>query len=657
MDEQNWYDALISEWDFEKNEKHISEYSKGSHKKVWWMCEEYGHSYENTIRSKSRFGVGCPYCSGREVLIGFNDIATVNNSLSKLISPNSLIKAQEITLHFSKDILWVCDLGHEYEAKISQIQKGRKCPYCSGRKLLSGFNDLKTVHPELSKEVSGKYILKPEEIRFKQRKDVLWFCEKGHEWEASIYERVQGNSCPYCSNRRNLLGYNDLLSLYPTLAETFDEKKNKIKVSEYFPRNTDKLWWLCNDGHSYQTTFESKKKETTCLVCLNRTVISGFNDLQTTHPELSKQWDYDKNKEVSPYNSAAGSIKKVWWLCDLGHSWKSEIRKRAMYKRNCPYCMNQKVLHGFNDLASQRLDIINEWNYEKNDKDPSTIAKRSKIRYWWKCKLGHEWQASPDTRTHGEKCPYCMNKKILVGFNDLETTHPELAKEWSKRNTKEITNFTYGSDYKAWWKCPNEHEWQATISSRSNKSSGNGCRKCSSMKQASRAEKELIDFLQRNLKNKIISSDRTVISPKELDIYIPEKKIAIEYNGLYWHSEAAGKNREYHHEKWNECQKKNIELVSIWEDKWNEDIVVVKNGLLSVLNLSAQNQINISSSIKFTKNDNIKKTTIKIYDSDDKLLLSIDLNKGNKTLSVEDFRIYRNISFSVFSNLLNILKV
>lgn len=72
-------------------------------------------------------------------------------------------------------------------------------------------------------------------------------------------------------------------------------------------------------------------------------------------------------------------------------------------------------------------------------------------------------------------------------------------------------------------------------------------------------------------------NDRTVIKPKELDIYIEQHRVAIEYCGLYWHSEQRGKTRLYHHTKWKACQDAGVRLLTIFEDEWIERPTQVLN--------------------------------------------------------------------------------
>ena len=95
-------------------------------------------------------------------------------------------------------------------------------------------------------------------------------------------------------------------------------------------------------------------------------------------------------------------------------------------------------------------------------------------KVWWKCSKGHEWQASISHRSQGRGCPYCSGRKTLKGYNDLQTINPAVAKEWNyeKNNGLMPADVTPNSDIKAWWKCSNGHEWQATIGSRHK---GSGC--------------------------------------------------------------------------------------------------------------------------------------------------------------------------------------
>ena len=105
--------------------------------------------------------------------------------------------------------------------------------------------------------------------------------------------------------------------------------------------------------------------------------------------------------------------------------------------------------------------------------DPTTVTKGSNKRVSWKCGHGHIWIAKPNDRSKGIGCPVCSNKKVLVGYNDLATTNPELA---AQADGWDPTTVTTHSNKKVGWKCKQGHTWQTKVTHRSN---GIGCPSCS----------------------------------------------------------------------------------------------------------------------------------------------------------------------------------
>jgi len=100
----------------------------------------------------------------------------------------------------------------------------------------------------------------------------------------------------------------------------------------------------------------------------------------------------------------------------------------------------------------------------------------------------------------------------------------------------------------------------------------------------SKGEKELFEFI-KTITNDTIENDTSILEGKELDIYIPSKNIAIEYNGLYWHSELF-KSNNYHLDKTIMCESKGIKLIHIFEDEWVYKQDIVKSRLKNILGLT-----------------------------------------------------------------------
>jgi len=197
-------------------------------------------------------------------------------------------------------------------------------------------------------------------------------------------------------------------------------------------------------------------------------LILGINDLLTVNPELAAQWDYDKNNGLTPDRVAANDNKKAWWLCGKGHSWQAAVSSRNQ-GRDCPYCTNRAALEGYNDLASLRPEIAQQWDYSRNHElSPKQVTEYSNRKVWWKCSNEHSWRTSVAHRSKGTSCPYCANKLADVGVNDLKTLRPDIAEQWNRPKNANLTpdQVTLGSSRKVWWVCKRGHEFEATVVAR-----------------------------------------------------------------------------------------------------------------------------------------------------------------------------------------------
>jgi len=128
------------------------------------------------------------------------------------------------------------------------------------------------------------------------------------------------------------------------------------------------------------------------------------------------------------------------------------------------------------------MELLDEWDYNKNVLKPTEIPKGSKKEIWWMCKNGHSYMSYTYNRIRGVGCPVCAGKKIVPGFNDLGTLYPELLKDWDyEKNTENPMRIAGGSNKKAWWKCHVcGHEWETMVYSRTKMKAK--CPKCSKKK-------------------------------------------------------------------------------------------------------------------------------------------------------------------------------
>ena len=179
----------------------------GHHAKVWWRCPK-GHEWQATILSRTTTGNGCPVCAGKVVIPGQNDLASAYPAIASQWHPtkNGTLTPEQVTSFSNRKAWWVCDKGHEYYAIIShRVQNVSDCPYCSGKKVLAGFNDLATIEPKIAeqwhKELNGD--LTPQMVTIGSHKKVWWQCAEGHIWKAIIYSRTgaRKTGCPVCSGK------------------------------------------------------------------------------------------------------------------------------------------------------------------------------------------------------------------------------------------------------------------------------------------------------------------------------------------------------------------------------------------------------------------------------------------------------------------------
>lgn len=227
-----------------------------------------------------------------------------------------------------------------------------------------------------------------------------------------------------------------------------------------------------------------------CPYCAGQRVLPGENDLATQCPAVAAKWDYAKNGGVTPSMVTASSHRKYWWLCERGHSWNAAIYSLTN-NSGCPYCAGKRIIQGVNDLATVNPALASEWDEEKNDVSAREVLAGSIRKAWWICPAGHSYEAHIYSRASGTKCPYCTNKRVLAGYNDLATTNPEVAAQWHPQLNGSLTPemVTKGSSRKAWWICREGHVWQAAIFSRT-RDKASDCPICSGRyKQKSTTER------------------------------------------------------------------------------------------------------------------------------------------------------------------------
>jgi hypothetical protein len=262
-----------------------------------------------------------------------------------------------------------------------------------------------------------------------------------------------------------------LLYTHPHLASEWDSEANApLGPGDVTANSHKKVWWRCEKAsdHKWQAIIQNRAKNgTTCPCCCNRKTVAS-NCLQTTHPDLCKEWCVDKNT-ITPTEVTAGSNIKVWWQCSKhsDHCWLLSIITRVRKKTGCPLCAGKQASSSNN--LNMYPEIASEWDVEKNGKLPSKIPTGSRLSGWWICSSNpeHKWQNSVNNRVSKKhKCPYCAGKKADKNTS-LKSLYPELMEEWDDPDIDPSTILP-NSHKKVWWKCKKDstHRWLTTPNQR-----------------------------------------------------------------------------------------------------------------------------------------------------------------------------------------------
>ncbi len=441
---------LMKEWDWEKNkELYPNKLTLGSGKKVWWKCS-LGHEYEMSPNQKVSNNARCPYCSNRRLLIGFNDFETTYPELAKEwdYTKNTLKPSQVINANNQK-IWWICKAGHSYEQTITSRKRGRGCIYCAYGTHTSFPEQainyyVKKAYPDMI--ANDRHLVVELDIYIPSIQVAIEY-DGYYAHKNKIQKDIEKNKICKQNNIKLIRIREDKLNNFkdPNSINIMC-KQNNIKSLENAIKELANLLNLkldinvARDEIKIKELYDNYKKE--------RNIVS-------VKPELESEWNYEKNYPIIPENVYANTAHKYWWKCKKGHEWLASPNKRVSANRNCPFCAQQTVEVGVNDLETVFPELAKEWHPLKNGNlKPKDINAKTNKKYWWLGKCGHEWESAVSSRIKGIGCPICCNQKIEKGYNDLGTTNPELLIDWDyDKNDILPSNISNGSGKKVWWIC------------------------------------------------------------------------------------------------------------------------------------------------------------------------------------------------------------
>lgn len=218
-----------------------------------------------------------------------------------------------------------------------------------------------------------------------------------------------------------------------------------------------------------------------------------------------------------------------------------------------------------------------------------TILKKYNVEYCGQSKEVQEKRKETNLKKHGAEHVWCS------GTDTRQKQQKTMLEKYGTTSISSLSDEILEKLNDKQWLIEQHHTLKKTLEKIADEISVSGSTICNYLKKydieiktrsSSMAEREIIEFMKSLTSSTIISNSRKIIPPYELDIYIPKYNIAIEYNGLFWHSEQGGKDKNYHITKTEMCEAVGIRLIHIFEDEWRDQKQKCKDTLRHLLGRS-----------------------------------------------------------------------
>ena len=402
----------------------------------------------------------------------------------------------DFTYGSRQKVKWICPKGHLYEQLIiKRTKRNYNCPYCSGHAVLEGYNDLKTLYPELAKEWHPTKNKKTQsEFTTGSGKRVWWLCPKGHEYQAVIKDRTNGTNCPECNLRKQTSFpeqaiYYYVKKIYPDAISKYkDIFKNTMELDIFIPSIMLGIEYDGKNWHDSEKEYEREKKK--YKICKEKAIkLIRFRE--------KNEWPKRIDNADSIYYIEKPKDRK--YLAQIIQDFINRIQFSilpSMSKVVVDLERDKEEILSYltsidNSLANKRPDVVKMWDYEENGSlKPEMFSVSSNEIINWKCpECGHKWKSSINSMTRKGRngCAECgkarkgksFTKRRVKERGSLAENNPELAKEWHpiKNGDLKPEDVTVGRFKPVWWLCSTcGYEWQQSPNIRKR---GTGCPHCS----------------------------------------------------------------------------------------------------------------------------------------------------------------------------------
>lgn len=586
--------------------------------------------------------VTCEYCFGRSVypiseeqkkislglIKGEVDRLRVDLWAKYPTIANQLVNPEQgFTVRSSsvKELDFICPIGHIYKNKVNtKTSINPNCGYCTGKKLWpiseeqfhysvtkqldkidNKRNDYLSKHPEII-----DFLVNPKEACVTSSRTIVevWCKKKLHR---NLKPLAKMHQCGYCNGKKvfelsdedieiilngdnsHLFDErNDLYKYSPEQSHLLEDVRQAFKVTRNQKIDLD---CVCSKGHKWSIPSTTYIKSG-CNQCSSLTYSKPKLKFTEKYSELLQYWDYENNKS-NPFKISTKREDKFYWICSrCDDSFERCVRNQfESVDKICKPCALKEAgelrriaaLDRIGRLSDKYPEIAKEYS-ESNEVSLERIHIKTHFRALWDCTVcNYSWRALIEVRVNGGgKCPRCTGKILIKDVNDLATIAPELIKDWDE--DYDPSEVKARSSKMAKWKCSTcGYRWSTPIKHRAK--AGNGCMECYKSSKRTKGHQAISDFIE-NLGYSVINDARPLKnSQMEIDVFIPELNIGIEYNGDYWHSDRVVKSRlgitaeDRHKDKLLHAENSGMALAYVWESDWLENQELIKESIVKLL--------------------------------------------------------------------------
>lgn len=361
------------------------------------------------------------------------------------------------------------------------------------------------------------------------------------------------------------------------ILDTFIEKANKTHHNKYdyskvnYINSTEKVCIICPIHGEFWQTPQAHIRGNKCPKCSledKRKKLSSnkYEFIEKANHVHNNEYIYDKVNYINSSTKVCITCKKHgdFWMTPSAH----------LNGQKCPKCQGRGL--NIDDIITLCKNIHGDkYNYSKinfhkmHEKVPIICPKH-----------GVFMQSMSKHISKKQGCPLCAIEERSI---KKRTEYSEIIEKATVIHDGKYdyykVDFNNIND-KVNIICPKHGSFHQRLYDHIH---GCGCPKCANIKSDS--EIEIFNFIKQYFPD-AINGDKNTLDGKELDIFIPSKNFAIEYNGLRWHSEYYGKDKNYHINKLNKCNELGIKLINIFEDEYVNNKDLVLNKLSHILNIN-----------------------------------------------------------------------